>query len=1740
MDRVFRNAKEGLRSLDRKLYLFAVLFSFVLIAIVVVQKQDDPPLREYGSPYRAPRVTTSPRSPQQAAVERDLVISEVDGYWGQSGVIALSSSEEPRIKVSGYVVSENVVLSVYKATQDDLLRFLTYEQEEYEINQVNPEVDVGDLEFVATLDKEPDEIESDSRNTYQTSASFGLPLDGAGIWYVTAKSGDKSTGSFVVLSDLGVVTKQSLDDYIFWGQKHSSKRSITNGNIKLYKLSDTVQEVGSADFTSEGLATIPFVPSVDIAIAQSGSDMALIPVNLTRLNSYGRGWRSNDFSTLDPTTRYFTFTDRPIYEPGDTIYFKSIIRDERDMRYTLPSGTARAMLYADYDEPVIEKTIAIDSSGSVSGEFEIPDDLKTGTYSIFIDIGNVERETNTWGYYNYYSNSAHIQVEHFKKPEYSIDIFTPSREYVAGDEIPVTVDGTYFFGQPVVGGTLSYKIVKSDYYNYNYFSAKQNISDDYRYGFRYGDTLDSGDTTFDSSGQAAFSIPTSKDARNKVYTIEAEYVDESGIPVFARRNVVVYRGGYEITRNDRIYRRKVGEESDVVLKLISHNGENVSGIELTNSIKGTKWVRVQSSDTYRYEKEDVSFSIPEKITTDQNGEARFTIRPREGGSYSLSVKGEDSAGNTIENSFYLWVTDKDTAYFDESGDSDIVVTVLKEEHAFDEDVQLQLTSKEADRDVLLTFERARVNRYQIVRMNGYSEELNIPLVETDIPNIYVTASTFSTSRLSTSTKNIILSTDPKEMSIEITPDRDIYGPGDTVTLNVLTTDYKGNPLSTNTAIWAVDKAIFELANENKLEILKSFWSEKYNQTPTAHSLEGIHINSAEGGGCFAPETGVLMSDGNKKEIQDIQVGDKVLTRRSEKDARLEEAVVEAVYKHEVAGYYIINGYLKVTPEHRLYINGVWREVSTLSYGDVLTKNDGSLEYVTSIEWQKKKSTVYNLHIKDYETYFADGVWVHNQKGDLSPREIFKDTAYWNPNVQTDENGRAQIVFSVPDNLTTWTIASVGANRDTVVGAKTEEILVSKGVVVRPLAPNLLRTGDKFIFSALVQNYSGSVADFDVSLTSDDFKILSNNYTKEVIPHREIKEYTWDIEIENENEDATFELSAIPESDVVEADIVRNSIPVTEFGFTESKAFTASGNTEFDVSFSNDTNYEKSDATLFLAPTLLTSLTPAMEYLVTYPYGCIEQTTSRFVPAVIAASNRDIFGSYIAEKDIDDIVDTGLSRLTNLQNSDGGWSWWHHRRSDPFITAYVLEYVLAAKELGYEVDEGMLFSAEKFMESDYLRKVDKLEPRDLQIINASRKYGLSLLGSEKAKEIEVDYSLLSPDVLSLAIIANVRLGNTNPAENGINMLLNEAKNDGNLTFWEGGYKSNFGSRNTSTALAIRALTFADTNADITTEAIAYLLRKRESSYWSNSYATAQVLQAAVDYNEVTGELDPDFSYTVKFNDEIVKTGRVTDAKRVIDPIEIDSTYFDTGDAPLNVVIEKDGDKGEIYSTIVMNDFHKDPNYPQIDNGLLLERAYLDKDGSEYEQIGIGDVVTVELSVSGIGDASEYIVIHDELPAGLSPINERLNNEQYQNSRSSNYSNYYYYGEDGKEYTENGVTITLRRVRGNSYKATYKARAVARGEFGAPPAVVNIMYQPEERGNTEATRIKIDTESITKERERTNRRTGSETGVSESGVNVYRLPVAISIGVILATIMFKMYISGYEKSKREKDAYEDIDD
>ncbi len=1638
-----------------------------------------------------------------------IYIQGEDNRYSSGGLITQASTDEPAIYISGYEVPTQLEIRLYKASRSELFQYLVHDKDG---KQLNSSISTDNMQYEGTV-----AIDTKSAQNSYGSSRHTLPVSGRGIWYLSIKGGSVNISAFLLRSSHGVMVTEGQNELVYWAQDYETLRKKSEGgSLKVYNFLNSQTELASTSFDGSGIAKTILTDQADLAVSEFGDDLAILPINLTYLNT---GYGYSEFRPPVTKSRYFTFSDRPLYGPGDTVHFKSIIRGDDDAVYSIPAGVAHVTLAGGDQEFKIERTLPISADGTISGDFDLKD-APVGYYTIHVQTpkDKSNNEKNIYGDFNGASDYSYtsFQVQYYRKPELFLEASSNSSIVSAGTPIKYVLSGEYFAGQPLSGEKLKYKVTAADYYEYSYYADddtynSNELSDDYRYGMWYGSNDIKEDTvTLDKAGQATIEIPTDLSSFNKngspqVFMLEATLEGGEQDSAFVRKNVLVKAGRLSLFATDYVWGSK--KDKEVTLPLIlkpNESDERVSNVPISVELTRTIWKKeVVANEKYpRYSEESFDEGVAE-IKTDQDGRAKLIFTPNDLGSYKLTMSVRDSIGNTIKKEFSIYVSnDEYPSYNPGTQSEDLSLTSPKDKYAPGSTIPLTLSSTFKNRDIFLSIERGSTKRFEVVSLDGGTKSFDLKLESGDQPNVYLNAASFSNFRYDSTILPITVETRDKKMQIDIKPDQAKYGPGDTVTVNLKTTNDLGQAVSGEVALWSVDKALLELTDSRLGDIYETFWTTRSNTTSRSHSLRGILVQVAErGGGCFLPGTKVTMADGSLLSIEDVKVGDRVKTLNSQ--GHVTTARVSATHQDSSVGYITVNDSLRLTPDHLLSVNGTWQEAARLKPGDYLRSESGSLN-VTSVFYQAALTPVYNLTVEDEHTFLAENIWVHNEKG--MERSVFKDVAYWNPTVRTGSDGLASVTFKLPDNLTTWTLTAVGSNKETVVGQNQVEIKTTKDIVIKPILPNIVRSGDELSISAIARNFTAADDTYTFGVQVEGAELLDSPSSTVSIKSLESLQSYWRIKPKEDATSVKVTTSIISKTDDKKGDIVTQEIPAALFGFYEPRAEVGSGDAAYELDLPKDAVSKQTKVTLSLAPSVITALQPSMQYLVHYPYGCVEQLTSSTAPTLIANKYPNLFPDLHDGDQLDTYIKEGVKKITEAHNSYEGWGWWSHAPVSTFVTSYVLETLVEAEAQGYtkETKEAIV-DATNYLSRPQNEKGDALSDSEKAIV----RYGLSLVGKADSFPRPVDMSILEDDLLAMTVIANYRSGDKNPETNGLNLLVLKAQKEGNTAYWQAGPYTRFGSADASTAWAVRAILTAGGDRELAVAGANYLLNRRDNNYWSNTYGTVVTARALIDLYENGGEKNPSYTYSVMLDGQEIKSGTITSATTAIPDINIPITKTDH-----KIEITKNGE-GQLYSTLVSNLYRTDTHAKASSSGLTLTRKYSNARNPDYT-IALGDIVEVALTVDGEGNFSRQGVIEDQLPAGLIPINESFKNEQ-----GNQNSSYEYYS--AKQYTQNGVVIAAYNLGKKTY--TYKARVVSMGTFQVPPATASLMYSPEINGRTGVDVMTISSES----------KLLPGKALEATLDKLLSVQFLVAVGLILAAIITSNFLyKKYKKSHNSGDA------
>jgi hypothetical protein len=617
------------------------------------------------------------------------------------------------------------------------------------------------------------------------------------------------------------------------------------------------------------------------------------------------------------------------------------------------------------------------------------------------------------------------------------------------------------------------------------------------------------------------------------------------------------------------------------------------------------------------------------------------------------------------------------------------------------------------------------------------------------------------------------------------------------------------------------------------------------------------------------------------------------------------------------------------------------------------------------------------------------------------RVNFADTALWLPALTLDADGKAETAIRFPQSLTTWRVRGYALTDTTQVGDGTAEVRTTKNLLVRLEAPRFFVERDEVVLSANVHNYlpkSKKVraelilpADlFDEAIAlhaprstlsppaTNDLHLFAEATIKANGEHR----FDWPVRVKQ----AGFaQITARALTDV-ESDGMRLAFPVLVHGVNKTIAqsgayrVTDDGQRTLQLDLPREIDPEQTRLEVTLSPSLAGVMIDALPYLAGYPYGCVEQTMSRFYPSVLVKDTLKKMGTDLEtigkqrkqmnpgdlanrfgrvqspvfdSAELDRMVRAGLDRIYSFQRNDGGWGWWREDDSSPYQTAYVLQGLRAARDAGVNVDGGVYERGLNYVQNSTEKELAK--PKDQQQLGAVQTqaylaYILSLEHRLQSEEMKKWFASLYEQRGELnnygrALLA-LALHNDNQAENAKTVLRNilqfVERDDSNDTAWvrtpETYWWYWWNNDIEVNAWALKALVTLEPQSELAPRLVKWLLNNRRNGYyWRSTRDTALVIAAMTDFMRASGESAPDYTLTVSVDGRPMKeiTLSKTNFFAFDNQLLLHGLQLEPG--PHKVTLSKQG-KGALYYSAYLSYFTKEEDVKGAGNEIFVERQY----------------------------------------------------------------------------------------------------------------------------------------------------------------------------------------------------------
>src|SRR5437764_612066 len=279
-------------------------------------------------------------------------------------------------------------------------------------------------------------------------------------------------------------------------------------------------------------------------------------------------------------------------------------------------------------------------------------------------------------------------------------------------------------------------------------------------------------------------------------------------------------------------------------------------------------------------------------------------------------------------------------------------------------------------------------------------------------------------------------------------------------------------------------------------------------------------------------------------------------------------------------------------------------------------------------------------------------------------------------------------FKLPGNLTTWRATARGVTADTRVGSAVQKTIARKDVIMRLEMPRLLTEGDTVTISGVVHNFLKSDKSTKISLDLNGAQLLDSPAETVTIKQNGEHRVDWRVQA-NQVGKLTLLAKALTDT---ESDAVEMTMEIVPHGLKQTAGNTTTltqndADQTFNLDLPGRADTQARNLRIEASPSIAGALFGALDYLTSFPYGCTEQTMSSFLPNVVVAQVlKDVPTAKIrAANDLNTKVQKGMDRLYAYQHSDGGWGWWKDDKSDPFMTAYVVDGLTMANRAGFQID-----------------------------------------------------------------------------------------------------------------------------------------------------------------------------------------------------------------------------------------------------------------------------------------------------------------------------------------------------------------------------------------------------------------------------------------------------------------------
>ncbi len=1018
----------------------------------------------------------------------------------------------------------------------------------------------------------------------------------------------------------------------------------------------------------------------------------------------------------------FFFTDRSIYRPGQTVYFKGIVitKDFNSHRSKiLPQFKTKVILYDANEQKVDSLFLTTNDFGSYNGKFKLPENLLNGEFKITDDSTG---------------NEHTFSVEEYKRPKFYVDYEKLKGSYHLNDTIKIRGFAKAYAGNNIDGANVKYRVVRKAHYPYPWLYWSWGNPRSESQEIAHGEIKTNADGKFFITFAAIPDRSINKEFEPVFeYSITADVTDINGETRNGETQIPVGYKALNLSIN-LPYGKNISADSlkNIFIKTENLSGEfeptkvNVAMYKLRSPyrlIRERYWqqpdqfvmskeeyLKYFPTDEYSNETQKETWEKTEKVFEEadsSNENSSFTIHhsPFSPGWYVIEATAKDKYGEDVKNIKYFQLYNSKTSMpanpqynlvsvdqqTIEPGNKAIINIGSSANNVF-------VIERKLDVGSLKSEVGDTANHYNFFSLSNEKISEIIPITESDRGGVGINYVFVKDNRFYSGNNIINVPWTNKELNITYETYRDKTLPGSEEKWKIKIEGYKKEKVTA--------------------EILTSMYDASLDQfKPQGWSKPDIYPdnyfpNSWNGNNNFLAIQSQEKEWNNSVYYYFNQTYDRLLNFHQTMGVRLRSMAAPQMLEGRAAGVQVMDA----------------DNVVVIGYG---TSKKESLKSDTTLKEEKSSQ---NNQSK-------------SNQSEVQVRKNFSETAFFFPDLKTDSSGNVEFSFTMPEAVTQWKWMTFAHTKNLSFGYSEKNIVTQKQLMVQPNLPRFLREGDRIELSAKIVNLTDSEMTGQTELQL--FDATTNQPVDGLFINREANQYftaeakqsvtvNFSIDVPYQfSKPITYRIIAkcknISDGEEATLPVLSNRILVTE-SLPLNMRGSGNKNFKFEKLLQSGNSETLSNHALTVEYTANPAwyAVQALPYLMEYPYECAEQTFNRFYANALASKivlssprirqifekwkitdtsalvsnlqkNQELKSVLLEEtpwvlqakdesqqrKDIALLFDmvrmngeleSTLSKLQDMQLDDGSFCWFKGGRDDRYITQYIITGIARLKKM----------------------------------------------------------------------------------------------------------------------------------------------------------------------------------------------------------------------------------------------------------------------------------------------------------------------------------------------------------------------------------------------------------------------------------------------------------------------------